>query len=109
MNVNSGRRRKRHLRPSVFHSSAITNVNTLSSHHWKLTKASSGDSHNKIHLMSFSTCIKTMPFLKDLSGDNNLLQALSRLIDDLKSTNIDILSPSGLLECYHRYCSCTVN
>ena len=93
MHVNLESRLKENLSDGVYHK-------FLSD-----TKSSKDSSNGSIRI-PFMSCMGKLPFLKDHFHHNRWTPSLSIIIHELKSNDVNFLSPSGLLEYYHKHCYC---
>ena len=74
-------------------------------HQEKESETKSSDiMENTTHLIPFTTCVRTLPFLENLSRKNSYLL----IFNSLKSIYYGRLSPSHMLEYYHYYCTCAL-
>ena len=105
MNINSGNRRKRGTKKVV--QTLPFNLNAKKHlHQEKESGTKSSDiKANKTQLLPFTTCIRTLPFLKSVYRKN----LFSLVFDSLKSIHLGSLAPSDMLQYYQNHCTCAVD
>ena len=104
-NLNSGRRIRRSQHVTL-ESRLKQNWNHGLYHKFLTETKSSRDLRNRGFRIPIVSCMKELPFLKRSWNNSRWPQSLSIIIQELTSTDLDILSPSPLLEYYQTYCYC---
>ena len=104
MNINSGKRRKREAHTTTKTHPFKTKFGERLRQGKKSKIEISNMKENDAYLIPFTTCIRTLPFLKNSSGKQTLLF----ILNFLESLYREHLTPGNMLKYYYNFCTCEV-